>query len=200
MQATQSLLQAKERVEQLLAQKTLIDGEIVTRQAQRADVQRDIAGIQARLDQLPVREQEMAGVMRDYQISKANYQSLLDKKLAAEMAGDMERRQKSEHFSMLEPARTPEKPAQPDRLLLSIVAVFLSLVLAACFAIFREMRVGVLLGEWELPQGLLVVARLPVIPDVVAPPSRRRPAALVTAGMLSLLAIAGTVYFVMGRS
>lgn len=198
---TQSLMQAKERLDQLQSQKAVNAGEIATRERQRADMQREVTAIQQRLGQLPVREQEMSSVMRDYQISKVNYQTLLDKKLAAEMAGDMERRQKAERFSMLEPARTPEKPFRPDRVLFSVLGCVLALAVATGYAIFREMRSGVFLGEWELPAGMIVVGRLPVIPTLIAVPSRRgRRPAMVIAGLLSLLAIAGTVYYVMGRS
>jgi polysaccharide chain length determinant protein (PEP-CTERM system associated) len=199
--ATQSLIQANERVEQLRSQKLVISGEIAERERDLASAQKEIAAIQARLDQLPLREQEMASVMRDYQNSKVNYQSLLDKKLAAKMAGEMEHRQKAEHFSMLEPARTPEKPFRPDRALFTILSCAAALVLAAGCAVLREIRAGVFLGEWELPAGIPVLARLPAIPRVaVTPRGRGLRAAMLTAGLLSLLAIAGTVWVVMGRS
>jgi polysaccharide chain length determinant protein (PEP-CTERM system associated) len=199
--AVQSLIQARERVEQLRAQKFVIAGEIADRERELAVAQKEISVIQARLDQLPLREQEMASVMRDYQNSKVNYQSLLDKKLAARMAGEMERRQKAEHFSMLEPARTPEKPFRPDRVLFSLLGCAAALLLGTAYAVLRETRAGVFLGEWELPVSVAILARLPVIFHAIETPRSRglRPA-MITAGLLSLLAIAGTVWVVMGRS
>ena len=65
---------------------------------------------QARMEQLPVREQETAALTRDYEMSKTNYKSLLDKKLAAGMATDMEKRQQGERFTMLDPPESRRGP------------------------------------------------------------------------------------------
>jgi hypothetical protein len=79
--------------------------------------------------------------------------------------------------------------------------VIAALALAGGYAIFREVRHGLFLGEWELPAGLPVLARLPVILGVPVIHPRRGPGrTVVAAGLLSLLAIAGTVYFMMGHS
>ena len=79
------------------------------------------------MDKLPMREQQLASLTRDYEASKANYKSLLDKKMAAEMAANMERWQKAERFVMLDAARVPEKPTSPNRPVFMAGGVLLSL-------------------------------------------------------------------------
>jgi uncharacterized protein involved in exopolysaccharide biosynthesis len=51
---------------------------------------------------------------RDYDLLKANYQSLLDKNIQAKLAESLEIRQQGEQFKVLDPARLPEKPFRPD--------------------------------------------------------------------------------------
>lgn len=155
--------QDEARLAEMKGQLKLINDEIQHRMAEEESVKNQISAIQARLDQLPVREQQMAGVTRDYQISKQNYQSLLEKKLSADMAAEMERRQKAERFTILDPARVPAKPYKPNRPLLYGSSCAVALALALASVIGFELRSDVLLGEWELPPELKVLGRVPVI-------------------------------------
>jgi uncharacterized protein involved in exopolysaccharide biosynthesis len=70
---------------------------------------------QRRIEDTPKREQELVLLSRDYEMLKTNYQSLLDKNLQAQMAENLERKQKGEQFKILDPAVVPEKPIKPDR-------------------------------------------------------------------------------------
>jgi polysaccharide chain length determinant protein (PEP-CTERM system associated) len=153
----------KERVDTLTAQLALTDREIEGLDKRRERVLRDVSAVEGRMDKLPMREQQLASLTRDYETSKANYKSLLDKKLAAEMAANMERWQKAERFVMLDVARIPEKPTSPNRQMFTAAGVMLSLVLAAGIAFLLETRRNVFLGEWELPAGTVVVGRVPKI-------------------------------------
>jgi len=157
------LLQARARINAAKAQLIQVNRELEFRKSEQQRILHDMAQYQQRIGQLPVREQEMAQLTRDYEISKANYRSLLDKGLSADMSTDMERRQKSERFTLLDPARTPEKPIKPNRPLLYGLCAVGALVIGLGFGVGREFKQDVLLGEWELPQGLVVLGRLPYI-------------------------------------
>ena len=89
----QELIHAREQISSLKAQVKAAEKELATRLAGQDRILQEIRLAQSHLGQLPVREQEMSGITRDYEISKMNYKALLDKRLAAEMALDMERRQ-----------------------------------------------------------------------------------------------------------
>lgn len=157
------LFSAKERTSGLRAQLAALDREIEGRQTDRKRILREIALYQSRVDRLPLREQEMASLTRDYEMSKLNYRSLLDKKIAAEMAGDLERRQKAEKFTVIDPARIPERPSKPNRPILYIAAVIGSLALGIASAIAKNLLPDTLLGEWELPKDVPVLGRVPRI-------------------------------------
>ncbi len=151
----------RERIEGTQTQIRLAEREIHRLGQGRDRILRDIATLQGRIDRMPLREQELASLTRDYNISKENYQSLLQKKLAADMAADMERRQQSERFTVLDPATVPEKPSSPKLPLIYAGGSLFSLALGMCLAILLDLASDVLLGEWELPPDLKVLARVP---------------------------------------
>ena len=165
--------QANERLSALKLQLSAADREIENRKKDQQQLLGQMSLAEGRLSRLPVREQEMARITRDYEISKANYRSLLDKKLSAEMSTDMERRQKSERFTVIDPARVPEKPFRPNRPLFWSVGVAMGLLIGMAAGFGMELRCNVILGEWELPVGVPVLGRLPYI-DMAAPPTPRK--------------------------
>jgi succinoglycan biosynthesis transport protein ExoP len=160
---SRELIQARSRVETIRSQLANADQEIATRNAERQQVLHNISLYQARMERLPLREQELAQVTRDYEISKANYKSLLDRKLAAGMATDMEHRQQAERFTLLDPARTPDKPTKPNRPAFIGLGCLVSLGLAFGIGIGREAKTNAILGEWEIAADMPILGRVPVI-------------------------------------
>ncbi|MDP2644556.1 MAG: GNVR domain-containing protein [Desulfobacterales bacterium] len=66
------------------------------------------------VEQTPKREQELLSLKRDYQNIRETYNSLLNRKLEATLAVNMEKKQKGEQFSILDPAKLPEMPVEPN--------------------------------------------------------------------------------------
>jgi polysaccharide biosynthesis transport protein len=167
---TREVMAATERVETIRSQIALADHELTARNAARQQVLHQISMYQARIEKLPLREQEMSGVMRDYEISKTNYKSLLDKKLSAGMASDMEHRQQGERFTLLDPARVPEKPVRPNVPLFITIGCAAAVLLAFGIGFAREANKNQILGEWEIAEDIPVLGRVPFI-DPAARPS-----------------------------
>lgn len=71
-----------------------------------------------RVEQTPAREQELMILVRDYENMQKNYHALLDKRLNANVAANLEKRQKGEQFRILDPANLPERLDRPNRLLI----------------------------------------------------------------------------------
>ncbi len=160
---TRALLGEQERIANLKAQVSSSVREIEVRSADRQKLLGDMNGYQARVERLPIREQEMAGLLRDYQIAKGNYESILKKSYDADMASDMEKRQKAERFTVMDPPRVPEKPAKPNRRVLIPLGCMIALGCGLTFAFVRALSANVILGEWELPEDVVVLGRVPVI-------------------------------------
>jgi polysaccharide chain length determinant protein (PEP-CTERM system associated) len=155
------LRRREEQIRQLDAQLESADQRIASLQTSQDRLLRAIGDAEYQIQKLPLREQEIAALIRDYEITKGNYQSLLQKRMDANLAMEMEKRQKSEKFVLLESARVPEEPIKPKVMLLSGVGSGLGLLLGVVLGLGREFKKNVLLGEWELPKELNVMGRVP---------------------------------------
>jgi polysaccharide biosynthesis transport protein len=136
----------------------------------------------SKLERVPVFEQQISGLMRDYDSLRSHYQSLLDKKLSAEMASELEIRQKGERFEILDPAPVPDQPAGPNRFLISFGGLMLGLIGGVGLAIAIEMMDQSVRSEHEASQilGLPVLAGIPQLYTAAQLRSRRMKFALVT--------------------
>ena len=85
---TKEVLDAREHIAQLQTQLALNNKDIEYLNAEHQRIIKNISAYQARVERLPVVEQEFSALTRDYEISKGNYRSLLDEKIAAGMATD----------------------------------------------------------------------------------------------------------------
>lgn len=77
------------------------------------------------VEDTPKREQELLSLSRDYDNIKDSYNSLLTRKLDADIAVSMEKKSKGQRFRVLDSAKTPKKPVSPDikkLLLMSLAA------------------------------------------------------------------------------
>lgn len=142
----------------------LLKMEIENRQRRTDNLSAQIRNMQGRLDNTPVREQEMSQIVRDVGLLRSNYQSLLEKKQSADMAADMERRQKSERFSVLDTARVPEKPFRPNRPAMFGLGLALGMGMGIGMVFLREFQDNSIKKEDELARfGLRVLGRIPLV-------------------------------------
>lgn len=114
-------------------------------QLERQDLKLQIAGLESEIqktesqmlhyqrmvEDTPKREQELISLNRDYQNIKASYDSLLSRKLESDIAVNMEKKQKGEQFRILDPAKFPEKPSEPDMKKLFVMVLAAGLGLGA---------------------------------------------------------------------
>lgn len=122
---------------------------------------------QKRVEDTPKREQEFLSIQRDYNNIKETYNSLLNRQLEAEIAVNMEKKQKGEQFRILDPARLPEKPISPDmkKLFLIVLAAGLGIGGGLVFVLehfdtsFRRPE------DIETLLGVPVLSTIPIIYD-----------------------------------
>lgn len=153
----------------------LIEKEKQRLMQEQRNIQAQFQGYQAKVDAVPLREQELSELTRDYEISKEHYRSLLDKTFSAEMATDLERRQQGERFTILDEARAPERPFKPNRLALMIGALVVALGFSVSLVVAREAISGSIKAERELKSLLPAsVSFLGSIPSIETNADRRR--------------------------
>jgi polysaccharide biosynthesis transport protein len=142
--------------------------EIASRQRSIKDLQNQLGGYQARLNSSPGREQEFADITRDYNQSRANYDSLLAKKNQSEMATNLEKTQQGERFRMIDPPNLPTRPFSPNRLKMALVGLAVGLALGIAGIVVAEHTDARLHGERELKK-LISVPLIADIPPLLTP-------------------------------
>jgi polysaccharide chain length determinant protein (PEP-CTERM system associated) len=124
-----------------------------------------IGEYQGRLNQEPVREQQLADLTRGYEQSKTDYDSLLKKRNESELATNMELQQQGEHFRILDQPSLPVKPYSPNRLKLFAIGLFAGIGLGGTVSVAKEMTDDRIFSEKQLKQ-LLPAEVLGEIPDL----------------------------------
>ncbi|HXA85940.1 MAG TPA: GNVR domain-containing protein [Candidatus Dormibacteraeota bacterium] len=133
-----------------------------------------MASYRVKVDAVPVREQEMAELNRNYSVSKDHYQSLLDKTFSAGMAADLEKKQQAEHFTILDLAQVPEKPFKPKRSLLFLGAFLAALAMSLGLAYVKDTMNATVKFEREMKAMLPAsVPLLAVVPQLRSAADRR---------------------------
>ncbi len=128
------------RAEQnLLLQLRDIDLDIASTRAEIRKVQGETAVYQKRVEDTPKREQELFSVQRDYENLKGLYDSLLKRKLEADIAVSMEKKQKGEQFKVIDSAKIPTYPVDPDIKKIFLMVLALGLGLGGGLAYLVEM-------------------------------------------------------------
>ena len=94
--------------------------DITNLKSKEARIKRDMSEIERRVERTPSREQQLMILVRDYDNMQKNYQALLDKRLNAHVAENLEKRQQGEQIRVLDPANLPQKPEKPNRLVIMI--------------------------------------------------------------------------------
>jgi len=147
--------------------------EIASRERTVSDLKAKVVDYQARLNQEPVREQQLSDLTRGYDQSKANYDDLLKKKNESAMATSMELLQQGERFRIIDPPSLPLKPDFPNRLKFCGFGLGFGLILGLVVAGAFEAMDDRIHDEKEL-QNLLPVDVISEIPAISVEADERR--------------------------
>lgn len=148
---------------ELLRQRNEMKAELQTMKERQERIAREVRQYEARVERTPTREQQLTGLMRDYDNMQRNYQALLDRRLNARMAENLEKRQKGEQFRIIDPAHLPTFPESPDVMKIMMLALLSGCGLGFGTAItFETMRSGFRHGdEVERLLGIPILAEVP---------------------------------------
>jgi succinoglycan biosynthesis transport protein ExoP len=122
----------------------------------QARIAADIKKFESRIEGTTVHQQELMSIQRDYENLQKNYDSLLEKKLAVGIAGDLDQ------MRIIEPASLPSWPEKPNLMLVMFggLAVGCALGLGSAFGIEIMRRGYVSAEEIEIALGLPVLAAI----------------------------------------
>jgi polysaccharide chain length determinant protein (PEP-CTERM system associated) len=114
----------------------------------RADLDR----YQNRLNLTPVREQQLTGILRDYELQKLAYADLLNKEQQSQLATNLGRDQRGQQFRLVDPPSLPVIPSSPKRLIINLGGVAGGLILGLVLAFLRDLADRSFYGEKQLSQ------------------------------------------------
>lgn len=161
-----------------------------------------IAEYQRRLNLTPVREQELADLLRDYNQSKAHYEDLLSKKTQSELATSLEKRQQGQRFRIIDPPSLPMKPSSPDRVKISLAGLAAGLAVGVALALLVETRDHSLRDEQELRR-IFAFPMLVGVPMLLSKVGERRHLRVKVlewvAGVILCLLVCATEFYVYRR-
>jgi polysaccharide chain length determinant protein (PEP-CTERM system associated) len=113
-----------------------VETENLAREEQRLRV--EIAQYQSRLKLTPMREQQLAAILRDYELFKQDYTDLLNRQLKSQLTTNMEEQQAGQHFRLVDPPTLPARPSSPKRLKMSLIAIAAGIVLGVAIALLVD--------------------------------------------------------------
>lgn len=139
--------------------------EIASLTDQETRLKSEIASYQGHLRIAPVREQELTGLLRDYELRKQEYTDLQTKQNHAQLTVSAEESHGGQQFRLVEPPMMPISPSGPGRLKLTLAAVAIGLLLGGAIAFLNGLRDQSFRTEEELKAQLSVplVVSLPLI-------------------------------------
>jgi polysaccharide chain length determinant protein (PEP-CTERM system associated) len=146
--------------------------QIARLEREQENLKDQIVRYQQRVENVPKTEERMSTLLRDYTLLQENYQSLLEKKIQAQLAENLERSQKGEQFRILDPATPPTVPIKPDKKRVFGLTFILGLVLGFGSAFLREQMDRSFYKEEEI-ENFLGSPVIGAIPRIEAEKARR---------------------------
>jgi polysaccharide chain length determinant protein (PEP-CTERM system associated) len=189
---TQRFISVQQR--DLSTQLKLVEREILALRQEKEKTQTEIQDYRHRIESGPKIEQMFVELRRDYQQANDNYQSLLQRKMQAQLAENLEQTQKGEQFKILDAAAVPRTPFKPN--VLKLIAMGLMAALGSGFglAFLREFLDQAFWSRKEV-EGVLGVPLLVTVPFIHTEKDLRR-GKIKLAGAVCALCLMGSALLI----
>jgi len=134
----------------------------------RASLQARLADFEKRLTQAPQIEREYSGMVRELENSQLKYREVRQKHMEATVSQNLESERRGERFTLIEPPLEAEKPLSPNRKIIVLLGVILSIAAAVGLIALLEAIDTSMRGKRDV-EDLLAVAPLAVLPWMDTP-------------------------------
>jgi succinoglycan biosynthesis transport protein ExoP len=151
-----------------------------------------------RLAQEPAVERQYRELARDLDSAQFKYQEIRSKQTEVQVSQNLETEHKGERFTMIEPPLPPEKPISPNRFLILVMGLVLSVAAGFGAAVLRDSLDVSVRGVQDV-RALLSVPPLAAIPVIVTQAEEKRRRRVVRyswqGGIVGLIALVAAVHF-----
>jgi len=140
------------------------DDEIQTHLKRIADFRKEIEYHQEKLERIPMLEQQLAAVNREYENAIIEYKILKDRKFSADMAKNLETSQEGDRFRALDTAHVPQTPNRPNRKLIDAAGLVAGFIIGLLWTLGREMfDPSLKVTEEVRAMGAPILAEIPIL-------------------------------------
>jgi polysaccharide chain length determinant protein (PEP-CTERM system associated) len=197
MQKSLQDVQAQVAATQVRIQATTMDLEQRTRQ--KAEKEKQVVGVQSRIEMSPPLEQTYAALLRDYDLARQNYSEMVKRHEASDTAQNLEEHKAGQNLEVLDPASLPEAPSEPNRLAIAGVGTLLGLMAGIVLAGGKEVKNTALknLKDVRAYTNLPVLSSIPLLENALLVRRKRRLFWLAwsSAIIIGSIAMSGSAYY-----
>ncbi len=150
-----------------------LETEIQHLETEREREQRNVDMLRQRIENMPIRQQELSSLTRDYETLQHQYEANLAQKEQARRAQDIEAAKKGEQFQIQDRARPPSNPARPNIPMILIAGLVGGLALGVGIAAILEFIDHTVRNEDEFADrypGLPILGSIPNLDADPTPP------------------------------
>lgn len=157
----------------------------------RYAVSSQLSQMQGEITLSPKLEGQYSELIRDYEVMKTQYEQLRAQQAAAELKAKAASTSAAESYVLINPARTPEDPIQPDRVALMFLAVVLAIAAGIGTAFMLNVADTTIRGSSDVAAlgGGPTFAHVPAMRSLMEQ-RKRRTTDLALAGAMTLVAVA----------
>lgn len=152
----------------------------------REAVREKIKNFEERLLNSPQIERKYKELNRDYENATLKYREVKNKQLEAELATSLERENKGERFSLIEPPLVPEKPIKPNRPAIIFLGFVLAIGAGFGFVAVAEAMNSAIHSPQELVN-IIKTTPIIVIPYIETEAERAKQKALIVKIVIAIL-------------
>jgi uncharacterized protein involved in exopolysaccharide biosynthesis len=152
------------------------EGNIKTVQNNQANVNKQIALYEARIEAAPLNERQWAALQRDHILAQQAYDETVKKKEQAETAQNLEEHKAGQMLEVLDQPTDPQEPVEPKRVQWAATGTGLGLLLGIVLAGAKEMKNTSLknLKDVRAYTNLPVLSSIPLLENALLVRRKRR--------------------------
>jgi polysaccharide chain length determinant protein (PEP-CTERM system associated) len=138
------------------------EAEVAKLRARSSNYASRVTALRGTVDSIPQVEAELKQLDRDYETVREQHETLLNKREAARLTGNIERDSNDVKIQLLDPPFVPSRPTDPDRLVLNALTLIASITVGVLAAFFLSMLHPVFYNQRSLEH----LTQLPVLGSV----------------------------------